>query len=340
MHAVARRRLVISVMSYKQIILRNRFPLAHNFEVAIRDSVLWAWANSTGKPHEPDFIASLVVNATPVFCKILNAVFAGQPVSLSMASVFCHNKPTVGFKAGACELGDILFVHRHLSRSGNATNQSLLLQAKMTDRQETTISSSGDRVQLSLYTDWPEFEYVRSGSLNGEKRDVTPKTPHAGAQYLLVDSRGPANPESGMQGIPGTHCMAVWPAERILFTSETLAGVIVEFILGLDGRRFLDYYSSDASGWSQVVWDLLKYGAGNVFRRGRVFSDPQDRAAGDVFFWSSAAGSDDEPADASTAGRILLGNQGGADIPLEQLPEDDEGSGVSLIVIDTVERDE
>lgn len=299
----------------------------------------WAWANASGKPYEPDFIASLVINGTPEFCHALNNVFSGQGISLSMASVFCHNKPMVKFSAGTCELGDVLFVHRHISMSGERTHQALLLQAKMCRRHMTTINSRGDLVQLLLYADWPAYEYVRTSTLNGVKRDITPKTAHGGAQYLLVDSRGPGDPDSGILGIPGTHTMAVWPAERILFSCETLASVLVNFLLGLTGRRFLDLNLHDASEWSDMIWDLLKYAAGNTFSRGRVNMRGQGRAAGDVFFWSSDIDNIDDGYRGSAVGQQLLGSGAGSDIPLEELPTDDEGTGVSIVVIDTVERD-
>lgn len=314
--------------------------LTRAFESAIRDSVIWAWNNAAGKPYEPDFIAALVVRATPALCNALKAAVAGQGIALSMASVFCHNKPMVKFQGKICELGDVLFVHRHSSVNGETTNQSLLLQAKMTNRQVVTIASKGDLVQLSLYTDWPEFEYVRSVSLNGIKRDIVPKTPQAGAQYLLVDGRGPTDPRSGMQGLRGTHCMGVWPAEQVLVSSETLATALIDVILGLNGRRFLDHHLHDGSGWSDMIWDLLKYAAGTSFRRGRIFRNPQDRAAGDTFFWSSELDVDSGSDPRQTISRMLLGIHGGADVPLAELPADEEGPGVSVILIDTIEHDD
>jgi hypothetical protein len=49
-----------------------------------------------------------------------------------------------------------------------------------------------------INVDWPEFEYTNSSFLNGCRRSVTPKSPHAGAQYLLIDDRPLHEPMSGL----------------------------------------------------------------------------------------------------------------------------------------------
>jgi hypothetical protein len=79
-----------------------------------------------------------------------------------------------------------------------------LLQAKVSSRQPYQVHRS-EMDQLSLYSTWPDFEYVSSGpQLNGLRRSVRPKVSHMGAQYLLIDDRGPNDPASGLLGAPGT----------------------------------------------------------------------------------------------------------------------------------------
>jgi|SRR5271157_274901 len=188
----------------------NRDGLVQSFHSAIIQGMLTTWRRCEDrrvKPREPDFVAGLVVDSTPLICYALRSVLSPRRISVSVSAVFCHQTPQVAFGShpgASCELGDILFVYVHTPRSGPTIRNAILFQAKASAKQPYRIHS-GEMDQLRLYVHWPDFEYVRSSFLTGRRRNVTPKTPHSGAQYLLIDDRPPEEPMSGLLGFPGTY---------------------------------------------------------------------------------------------------------------------------------------
>jgi len=122
--------------------------------------------------------------------------------------------------------------------------------------------------QLNLYTYWPYFEYYRASYLTGEKRDVTPKSPHAGAQYLLIDDRSFNDPNSGLLGYPGTYPIGCSMPDRLLYHHNHLASELIRIFLFLTGRAYEDKQSAALKqDWSQVVWDLIGIGLKKAFNR-------------------------------------------------------------------------
>lgn len=256
------------------------------FENAIRISMHEAMNRSIlPKPEEPDIVAMLVLEGVPYIARTLQAITSRYGVHTTVSSVFCHQKPTVKFNHGSdsCELGDILIVHCH-TKKGRASIHcnSLLLQAKINSRHIYNIPSK-EQHQLRLYETWPEFEYVCSGpKLKGKKRDVNPKSRHSGAQYLMIDDAGLSSSASGMLGFPGTHCMAVSPAMRTLQSHFSLSNELYRFFFGVTGRSFSFQDSTDGSGWSTVILDLLEHSINHVFNRKNVNIKSEGRLGGDV----------------------------------------------------------
>lgn len=189
---------------------QNRDELIQAFHIAAISGILITWRrceNLRTTPQEPDFVAGLVIESTPLIHSALNSVLSPRRVSVSMSAVFCHQTPQVTFgshPSASCELGDILFVYVHTPRVGPARRNAILFQAKASAQQPCRIHT-GESDQLRLYMDWPDFVYARSSFLTGQKRSVTPKASHSGAQYLLIDDRPPHEPMSGLLGFPGTY---------------------------------------------------------------------------------------------------------------------------------------
>lgn len=197
-------------MSITETLWKYRDDLIQSFHFATMHGMVNTWhrcENLMTKPHEPDFVAGLVVDSTPLIYAALKAILSPHRVSVSMSAVFCHQTPQVAFNthtvASSCELGDILFAYVHTSKLGTTKRNAILFQAKASANQPYQIHSE-EQNQLYLYKDWPDFEYVKSSFLNGQKRSVTPKTPHSGAQYLLIDNRPPTEPLSGLLGFKET----------------------------------------------------------------------------------------------------------------------------------------
>ena len=138
----------------------------------------------------------------------------------------------------------------------------------LTGRLRPQQSTGFQPVVIELYEDWPEFVYERSSFLNGQKRSVTPKAPHSGAQYLLIDDRPPEEPMSGLLGFPGTYPVGCCIPDETLRNHTHLASELFSLFIFRSGRPFEDKYSAAKNkDWSQVVWDLLETGMKKLFNR-------------------------------------------------------------------------
>ena len=162
----------------------NREMLVPSFRSAIVYGLLSAWNRcdligktpETKRPQEPDLVAGLVLDSTPMIHSALAAVLSPFGLSVHIAGVFCHQSPIVepeGFDTG-CELGDLLVAYVHRPRRAPMIANAILLQAKVTSDQPYEVDRNG-QVQLALYSKWPEFTYARPPGLASKKRSVTPK---------------------------------------------------------------------------------------------------------------------------------------------------------------------
>ena len=200
-------------LSFYSVVNEERANLLWIFHVAALKGVGDAWERCLlrgGEPHEPDIVASLVKTATPIMCEGLQSLFGRHAIETSVVSVYCHQTPKVRYQSmqrSSCELGDLLFVHVHTDQSGRLVRNALLYQAKMSAEQPYRLPRE-ERDQLRLYAEWPDFEYCNSGSLNGQKRVVRPKAAHSGAQYMLIDDRGPDDPEQ--RSLDGARNLPHW----------------------------------------------------------------------------------------------------------------------------------
>lgn len=232
-----------------QPILRG---LIHNSIVNSVDFVVKKCGKLGNSPQEPDFIAALTLNFTPDLFNILKAELPKSRFSLT--GVFCHQKPLadIGLTKSP-EIGDILFVYVYTDRTGKKLFNSLLLQAKITTKQ-TSVVSSADAHQLKLYSEWPKFKYKRAGSLNGISRDVQPKTINDGSQYLLIDN----HPIYGLSGITGTFPMGCATPSKKLNLNNDLAIELIDFLKFKSGRMFEERATTSNDDWTKMIWDILE----------------------------------------------------------------------------------
>ena len=226
--------------------------LIHNSLVDSVDFVVNKCIYLGNKPHEPDFVASLTLKFTPNLFNILKAVFPKSKFSIT--GVFCHQKPLadIGLKK-APEIGDLLLIYIYTDKLGEKKLNSLLLQAKMSTKSTTTISTS-DEHQLKLYSEWPAFQYKRAGSLNGRKRDIVPKTINDGAQYLLIDN----HPIYGLSGMTGTFPMGCAIPAKTLSINNDLATELIDFLKFKSGRAFESDSTKTNDDWTKMMWDILE----------------------------------------------------------------------------------
>lgn len=322
----------------------QKSALAAALDRTIGQSMLLAYAiasRSGMQPAEPDFVAMMICDAVPRFGALLGHLFTAAGVKAQTTSVFCHGRPEVSQGASKpCELGDVLFVHIHTGPDGSSYRNSILLQAKMSSSLIHAIGAA-ELHQLRLYTTWGSFTYTRTFGLSGQTRIVSPASSHGGAQYLLIDSRPPTDPLSGLLGAPNTFPMGCCHSQKLLQLYQSLGTVLMDLMCGNNGRPFNDQPSS-TSDWSQVVWDLLRHGALKAFNQRRVGIRGLPRRVDSILSFClerSIAVVGSEPQDGSVA--RALGMFGDFDGPppeaLTDVKADEEGGGVSIVLIETSE---
>ena len=271
-------------MSLSNMLWKQKSTLLASFHIGIIHGLINTWKRCESKnmsPQEPDLVAGLVLESTPILYAALKNVLS-PTIDISLASVFCHQKPQVKYDPStkSCELGDLLFAYIHTPRKGPRRMNALLFQAKMSSKQPYRIRS-GEHHQLRLYAEWPDFEYTRSSSLTGERRSVNPKAPHAGAQYLLIDNRTPDDPHSGLLGIPGTYPVGCCMPDDILYDHSDLANELFNLFIFRTGRVFEDIGSaSTINDWSQVVWDIINCALHKGFNRKNSGREGEPRISG------------------------------------------------------------
>lgn len=189
------------ISSFAGVATQHSHILHAAFEAAIRHSMMMAYARSAKEsrlPHEPDFVAALVLDGSPIIGKYLNTICTAAGGSAKLSGIYCHGKPEIEYSGTGCELGDVLFAHFHTDAVGQTSSNALLLQAKMSTSLRYPVPTK-EQHQLNLYLSWPQFSYKRTSPLlNGQRRDVNPKLPHHGAKYLLIDDSPPTDPYSGL----------------------------------------------------------------------------------------------------------------------------------------------
>lgn len=245
-------------------------------ELLIENALLNAvrWIDSRCKPQEPDYVFALSTQFIKEFFNILVAVFPSYDFSVS--SVYCHQKPIVDIGLNKNpELGDILFVYADRRENGEKILNSLLLQAKISEYSSLKIHQS-EKHQLELYRNWPEFTYYRAGFLNGEKRNILPKTISDGAQYLLIDSNPLTN---GICFGKGMFPMGCAVPDDNLCINDSLSRELINLLKFKSGRTIDSNPYSTEDGWSKMIWDLLRIAAFKYSKRknARVKSFPRSK---------------------------------------------------------------
>lgn len=126
---------------------------------------------------------------------------------------------------------------------------SLLLQAKISSSPLLKIHQN-ERHQLELYKNWPEFTYYRAGNLNGERRNILPKTINDGAQYLLIAKNPFINGFYAGRRISPMGCAI---PDDILCINNSLSSELIDLLKFKSGRTFdRDPYLT-GDGWSKMI---------------------------------------------------------------------------------------
>lgn len=343
-------------MPLSPILWHRRDKLVAALRLAVAHGVLSAWRRCerlATTPQEADLVAGIVVEGTPLIRWAMQSALHPAPISVSICAVFCHQAPIVAFGPGpreSCELGDILFAFVHSPRHRPIRRNALLFQAKASAQRPHRLRPD-DAAQLRLYREWPDFEYRRASSLTGQRRSVTPRAPHAGAQYLVIDDTPPAAPTGGHLGFPGAHRVETCMPDEWLWGHGHLAAELFNLLIFHSGRPFHDRGSSMAGhDWSRVVWDLLEVGLRKAFTRRNSGWTREPRFSGETAFdldgrsFARASSLHSSRTAAEILGRdgarFLYEDRG--DIPpsdVARIPEAREPEeGVSVVLIETSDR--
>lgn len=242
--------------------IHDRLNLSHDLYKAL------SGIKYPSNAQEPDYIAQLVKDLPGIIKASLSALFPARQISVGGA--FIHQKPIVHFinRAGFKdpELGDLLLVCREKRSMGDVYN-AMLLQAKVTD--SPMCAHIPIDHQFILYSEWPEFQYKRAGSLNGKTRSILPKTITQGAQYLLIDRISPND-------------MLTASVNNPLNGSRVFAFTIASILSFEEGRTF--QFNNPRDDWSQMILDLLRTSAASTFNRRRSGHIAAKRWSGDLAF--------------------------------------------------------
>lgn len=343
-------------MSLISIVSQERLNFLQTAHCAVVFGMRDAWKRCQGLgniPQEPDFVASLVLESGPLVYQAFEKIFRRYGIEFSLTSVYCHQTPKVKYDwitKTSCELGDLLLVHVHREGNGQIRRNAILYQAKVTSKQPYKVSK-GECDQLTLYTDWPQFEYHRSPPISGQRRLVQPHSPHRGAQYMLIDDSSPVNAASGLLGYPGTYPIGSCIADAILQDHNDLASELVDFLVYRSGRAFGERPINNTDiGWTQTVWDLLDISLKKVIKRKNSGHSTNPRIAGGEISLSN--GLCFAMRTSERASKVMSGILGqddadwlfsrGEDLQGENVNQefDDDEAGISLILIETSEAEE
>jgi len=231
----------------------------------MRDAIRDALTGVAGR--EEEFVWALFRDGLPALEQVLRPTYGD---ALTINGVFCHGHPHAHFTSRTGqpvqpEAGDLLIVVHHLLTKRTHIRRSLLLQLKMADQHRR------NDAQIELYALWPPFEFRHTRKRQHAHHHVIGGA-HRGAQFAFIDrgdgeitiDRGPKRP-------------TISPYWESLLVTELLAMMTTPRV---GGREFQSASNArhDDSGWSPVVWDLLRTTfspstyAGNAPERDRVLN--------------------------------------------------------------------
>ena len=193
-----------------------------------------------------------------------------------------------------------------------------MLQAKISNEYWLRIPPY-ERHQLELYKKWPEFTYYRAGVLNGEKRNILPKTINDGAQYLLIDNNPFTN---GIMDGSRMFPMGCAVPDDVLCINDSLSQELINLLKFKSGRTFDSNPYATKDGWSKMIWDLLKIAAFKYSKRKNAHLESFPRRDEYHHFCSN------DFKDISLLDEALKNCEDMADVS-------DESSGVSVVLVES-----
>ncbi|MEH7372565.1 hypothetical protein V7156_24370, partial [Priestia megaterium] len=265
-------------MSIKKAVQQLWSPLWHTGKDHIINSyietqILALKYSKTKKAQEPDYIAILVERVGKL-AKDWDMILSTRGITLSIASVYCHQRPIVKYSSNGInpEIGDLLIVHAHHPKKGRSRRRAILLQAKMVTDISEGINPNDH--QLYLYERWPVFKFIKPRKAG--TRQVTPTQAHMGGRYLMI-----ADPSSSfLYNHKGYEFMTAASSENLNAEYHFLNEIMG--ILDLSkGKEFHGRKTAEKrSDWSTVIWELLEISFRKNLKRKNIGKFSSSRLSG------------------------------------------------------------
>jgi len=216
---------------------------------------------------EPQLVANMVFHLP----RAINSLSFSGGFSVKSGGVFVHGQPFVKcdsfplVKPASVELGDLLLLRTGKHNGSVLDRRAMLIQAKKFKKLPVL---SVDQNQHHLYAQWPEFEYVRSGNLSGEKRHIQGIDLYNGSKYLLIGPKdvcafcSPCCSSkkciAAFHSFPiSCHCvLTAQPSEPELSHYRCVLNEVFDFILGDAGKTYTTPPPSKSRNWDRVIDDL------------------------------------------------------------------------------------
>jgi len=263
-------------MSINNVLWDHREEVLSSFDNAILYGILNTWERCRHmqiSPQATDFMAGFMLNSSHLLYTALESLLSPSNIATSIYVAPSQQKAGIQFvsgQPGCCTLGDILLAYVHKPKTGILRRNALLLKAVSTDKESYQVSS-GEYSHLHLFRDWPDFEYDKPCQFKGQRCSITPKAPHTGAQFILIDKRSPSDPESSLLKAPEKFPISCCMSEDTLYPHNDFSSELFNFLTFCSGRPFDESDSSKFSqGWSGLIWDLLAIGIKKAYTGERI----------------------------------------------------------------------
>lgn len=222
-------------------------------------------ANGAG---EVDRLVYFFMEGLPALEDQFNRILDPHGLRATVCGIFCHQtpraepQPNLHRGAGACELGDMLFLSTYGRRMFNRfVGNALLTQAK------EDVRSVRGSVQEHLYEAATDFVYQSPRPLAGRRRWLG-DCQHS-LWYWNFD-----NGHVGMWPLPYRwHTEGISSRRPRCFRHHApFEHVLGDLICGVAGRRVrMLEATSNETGWSKIVDDLIRVTARSAFRRQNAY---------------------------------------------------------------------
>jgi hypothetical protein len=249
---------------------------------------------STNK-NEPQIVANLIFYLT----KEIKNLAAKHSIPIRCGGVFVHAQPQVKFQDGnnkfqTTEIGDLLLINTHIRSDRSVSRVAKLFQAKMFSERKFSFSNEH---QHYLYSFWPQFEYIRSGRLNGLTRKITGPNLYNGTQYLFLPKDN--KHMHRLHHWCHLHCHEIFPLcfdepcclismpyENEVCIHSCFVRDLYNFIFQNSGRSFV-LKPENSINWDQVITDLVEETAERTSRFIKNAGDETGERGQEIFLIGS-----------------------------------------------------